>query len=447
MNILNNINFKYDSSNSGKSVVSKKSHSIDNNRFAGENLNHSNSMIYSQFAICPKNINFTSNVSNGSFLRGLTGVHDPYSGVVILNNKEINKIYQDLSKRITGKEKVQYLSNYTESMLPVERNVYEIIRNDINENNRLSMQEVLKSKQQNALNNLIVEQQNIFSKIADLSKTLSPENRLKVSKILNYAETQVKLPHEDKNHFKNSRFECEMMRVAQDKTFNQLEEHLQKLPIEQKDKAFERLNEVKQIFQTTPYYTNIKGKTPLKMVHELQKDYAPETLKLDNEMQPIIELAQSLPTTKNNENAFIVQMADNDDKTIAKRLISESLGTIEHVVPDSKGGANEAYNFLFVTKSRNEERGNRSINKFKKMHPDIPNYCQQYLDDVIRNCENGKIRGFEWYPFLIKDTLKNEIGTNVAIKSYRMSPQKAFRCFPERLKPLYPQYEKYFNNK
>lgn len=444
MQICNNTNIQQHSNYAKKSVINN-SLNYDNS-FVCKETSHTNPMIYSQLACSINKINFTSNVSNGSFLRNLTGVHDPYSGVVILNNKELNQIYQDLSKKETGYEKMQYLKNYTESMLPVEHKVFHIIKDEIKNNNQLSMQEILKEKQPNALDNLIQEQEKIFDKMGKMTDTLSNENKFKVAKSLDKAKYQLNLPHEDKHHFKNSRFECEIMRIAQNKTFEQIEKRMHKLPKEEKDSAFERLDNVKQIFESTPYYTNIKGKTPLKMLHELQRDYAPDTLNEVNEMQPILELSQTLPTTKNSVNAFIVEMADKDDKAISKRLISESVGTIEHVIPDSKGGANEAYNFLFVTKSRNEERGNRSINKFKRMHPEIPNHCQQYLDDVIRNCENSRLRGFEWYPYLIKDTLKNEIGANVAIKSYRMSPLKAFRMFPERLKDEYPQFSQYFNN-
>lgn len=445
MQICNNINVQQHSNYVRKYAINNSSNY--GNSFICKETSHTNPMIYSQLACSINNINFTSNVSNGSFLRNLTGVHDPYSGVVILNNKEINQIYQDLAKKETSYDKIRYLKNYTESMLPVEHKVFDIIKDELKINNQLSMQEILKKRQPKALENLIQEQENIFDKIDRITYNLSDENKFKVAKSLDKAKHQIKLPHEDKHHFKNSKFECEIMRIAQNKTLKKIEERMNKLPQNEKDAAFERLNNVKQIFENTPYYTNIKGKTPLKMLHELQKDYIPNTLNEENEMQKILELSQTLPTTKNSVNAFIVEMADKDDKTISKRLVSEALGTIEHVIPDSKGGANEAYNFLFVTKSRNEERGNRSINKFKHKYPDIPSHCQQYLDDVIRNCENGKLRGFEWYPYLIKDTLKNEIGANVAIKSYRMSPYKAFKAFPERLKDKYPQFNQYYTNK
>ena len=165
-----------------------------------------------------------------------------------------------------------------------------------------------------------------------------------------------------------------------------------------------------------------------------------------NKMIPIIEIASKLPTSKSSINAYIVEMCGKDDKAIAKRFISESLGTIEHIVPDSKGGANEAYNFIFVTKSRNEERSNTPMKYFMQKYPDIPKYCTQYMNDIMKAGQNFQLRGHEWYPYVIKETMREEMGVNVNISSYRVSPQKAFRSFPQRLKEKYPKFEKYFTN-
>lgn len=443
MRIFNNINSPYNAYPVNNQTMSS-SQVRYNNTLSCDKFEHTNPITHAQQSYPIGAISFGSNVSNGAFLRNLSGVHDPYSGVVILNNKDLNQFYQGLSKKGTGAKKIQYLEDYTENMFPVEKDVFYMLKDELKQDDRRSIQDVLQAKQPKALKNLIKEQKQVFNKIDDLAQNLSESDKLKVENVLGKARKQILISHKDKNHFRKGKFENKLMRIAQDKVFTRLENKMNELPKEEKDVALEKLYNVERIFETTPYYTNIKGKTPLKMVHELQAEYLPESLKEENEMQPILNLVQDLPTTKNNINAFIVEMADKDDSVIAKRLVSESLGTIEHVVAESKGGENEADNFLFVTKARNEERGNKSLNKFKKMHPDIPKNCQQYLDDVIRNCEEGRMRGYEWYPFVIRDTIKSEVGVNVGIKSYRMSPHKAFRAFPDRLKEKYPQYSKYF---
>lgn len=391
-------------------------------------------------------ISFQSNVSNGQFLRKLSGIHDPYSGVVILNNKEMNQAYQDLSKLTTGRERITYLNQYEDSMLPVEKAVFNICKSEINYNKHLSLQQILTKKQPKALKNLIKEQRTVFNEIVEQIPTLSEENQHKVNSAISNAKELILLPHEDKNHFKKTRFMDELVRISQDKILRRIDENISQLPEEEQTNAKERLYETERILLNNPHNINVKGKTPLERVKELQVEFAPETLNEPNEIEPLIEIASKLPTSKDSINAYIVETYSKDDKTIAKRFISESLGTIEHIVPDSKGGANEAYNFLFVTKSRNEERGNMPMEHFLRKYPNIPNHCQTYINDMVKAGYSSKLRGHEWYPYVIKETMRDEIGANVALRDYRMSPQKAFKSFPNYLKERYPKFKKYFTN-
>ena len=392
------------------------------------------------------NISFQSSVSEGQFLRGLSGIHDPYSNVIILNNKEMNQIYQDLSKTRSSRDKIRYLSQYTQSMLPVEKTVFCMLETGLKQNRHASLTEILTDNKDSALTELIQKQKSIFKKMNKLSSNLSDENKMKVNSIISKAESQILLPHEDKNHFKKTRIMNDLVRISQYKTLDIIEERINELPESEKEPALERLYDTQRIFENNPYNVNVKGKTPLERVLELQAEFAPDTLDEPNELEPIIDLANTLPTSKDSVAAFIVEMSDKDDKTIAKRLISESLGTIEHIVPESKGGVNEAYNFIFVTKSRNEERSNTPMKYFMRKYPNIPQYCKQYMEDIMKAGQSSKLRGHEWYPYVIKETMHEEMGVDVNISSYRISPQKAFKSFPVRLKEKYPQFNKYFTN-
>lgn len=85
-------------------------------------------------------------------------------------------------------------------------------------------------------------------------------------------------------------------------------------------------------------------------------------------------------------------MYTRTEEQIAERLISESLATIEHIVLKSLGGENEAYNFMLVSKGRNNERGNMPLEFFMKKYPDIPKYTQTYVDDIIKNAKNKNLK-------------------------------------------------------
>lgn len=438
MRIIPNINFHYQPTAVHYNTMNNPC-SVDNKGLSQDKFQLSTPPLVS-------NISFQSNVSEGQFLRGLSGIHDPYSGVVILNNKEINLAYQDLEKLFFGREKIGYLKQYEDCMLPVEKSVFDICKAEIKYDKHLSLQQIFKKKQPKALNELIKEQCTIFNEILEQVPNLSVENQKKVCHTLVKAEQSILLPHEDKKYFKKTRFMDELVRISQDKIIKTIDYNISQLPEKEKAEAQERLYEAERILFNNPYNVNVEGKSPIERIKELQSEFAPETLNEPNEMIPIIEIASKLPTSKSSINAYIVEMSGKDDKAIAKRFISESLGTIEHIVPDSKGGANEAYNFLFVTKSRNEERSNTPMKYFIQKYPDIPKYCTQYMNDIMKAGQNSQLRGHEWYPYVIKETMREEMGVNVNISSYRVSPQKAFKSFPQRLKEKYPKFEKYFTN-
>ncbi len=393
-----------------------------------------------------QNVSFQSSVTEGQFLRGLSGIRDPYSDVIILNNKEMNQIYQDLSKTRTSRDKIKYLSQYTESMLPVEETVFYMLETGLQKERHASLNEILTEEKPQAIQNIIKTQAKILDKMEELSANLSDSNRNKVYGLIDKSRPQILLPKEDSNHFKKHRLINDLVRISQYETLKQIENSIRKLPGAQRKPAMKRFREAHSLFLDQPYNTNVKGKTPLERILELQEEFIPETLGEPNELEPIIDLANTLPTSKDSVDAFIVEMADKDDKTIAKRLVSESLGTIEHIVPESKGGVNEAYNFIFVTKSRNEERSNTPMKYFMRKYPDIPKYCKHYIEDIMKAGQTSKLRGREWYPYVIKETMHEEMGVDVNISSYRVSPKKAFKTFPERLKEKYPQFRKYFTN-
>lgn len=391
-------------------------------------------------------ITFTSNVSNGAFLRNLSGIHDPYSGVVMLNNKEMHEINQNLMKMTNANDSIKYLNQYKESMLPVEKQMFKIFQEELQFNRHLTLQNIIHKHNHNAMTNLIKTQRNIFSEIYNYANDLPEKEQNEVYNLLSKSSMQILLPHEDKNHFKKSRFINELVEISQIENIKKIHDKIIQLPKEQRTEALNRLYDAERYMNNYQYNVNIEGKTPLSRLQELQKEFIPETLNEINPLEPIIDIALTLPTSKNDINSYIVEMSDKDNYAIAKRLISESLGTIEHIIPNSKGGENEAYNFILVTKSRNEERGNMAIQSFIKRYPDIPQHCQKYINDIMKSAQDGKMRGFEWYPYIISNSFTNKMNINVDIKSYRVSPQKAFKIFPSRLKEKYPQYNKYFTN-
>lgn len=390
-------------------------------------------------------ISFKGSVSNGHFLRNLSGVHDPYSEIIMLNNKEMDKAKADLKKIKTTSGKLRYLSDFTDNMFPVELEIFNLLKDESKKFKNQSLQDILTANKDKALKNLIKEQKRVFKKIMNNTEELSPIEQVRVYDLINKSERQIYLPHEDKAHFKKSRFISDLVRISQIDIISAIDKKIRELPEEKQKTELKNFGEAVTIFEENAYDVNIDGKTPLGMIQEFQKKYIPETVDQPNAIYPLFDIARELPTSKDNTNAFIVQMYTRTEDQIAERLISESLATIEHIVPESLGGENEAYNFMLVSKGRNNERGNMPLDFFIKKYPNIPEYTQTYIDDIIKKCQKQKLKGHDWYPYLLKETLYEQANIKVNLDASKMSPQKAFKTIPEHLKDKYPKFKKYYS--
>lgn len=382
--------------------------------------------------------------SNGRFLKDLEGIRDPYSGVTILTNKQMNKISKDLSKKKNISQKNRYLAQYTDSMLPVERQVYQLFTVEGKRNKSTNYSEILNNYKGYALNNLIKEQNKVFKQIDEAAKHVkSPEIKAEIYKETNEAKWRVQLPDDDRHRFKRKSFINRLVLIHEDDVMEKINNNIQSLPTTSREKALKEYNDTARIVRNNPYDTNINGQTPLDRVKALQEKYAPETLDEKSEIEPILDIAIKLPTSKNSINAFIVKYHDRSEKEIGERLLNQSVGNIEHIHANSLGGENEAANFMFTTTALNSERGNMPIQSFMKLHPNIPKHCQEYTDDIINAGNKGRLKDHEWYPYLFKDTLEEESGIVVDISKYKIPPEKAFKTLPPRLRLTYPKYIKY----
>lgn len=248
------------------------------------------------------------NTSKGDFLRYLENIRDPYSGCVMIPDYKMPKILGQINQAKTSPDKLATLSQYEDSMLPLEKEVYGMLCEGLDENPETTFREILSSRFEDSLENL--------------------KNK----------DTQ--------------------------------------------------------------------------------------------------------STVRNDMDSFIVKYHNCSDKSIAKRLISQSLSTVEHIKPDSLGGKNFAGNFILASKGRNSERGNMPIEEFIAKYPDIPQHTQDYMDDIIDSAHQGKLRTNEWYPYVIKDSLKDDMNIDVDVSRYKISSEDAFVNAPQKIKNNYSHYSK-----
>ena len=127
-------------------------------------------------------------------------------------------------------------------------------------------------------------------------------------------------------------------------------------------------------------------------------------------LNKIYEKALDMPTSGNDSNAFIVKYSKRSASEIAERIISPSQATAEHVHPRSKNGHDGAANFLSECQKCNNDRKNMSYVDWLKIHPEMKDNAQIYIDEVIKRINSGKIKNFDFYPWAIKKAVYDESG-------------------------------------
>ena len=441
-------------------------------------------------------VNFGS-TSNGKFLRELSGIHDPYSGVIILTPRELTKALQELNQKRTLKSKLKYLEDYKNNMLPVEYGMFHLFKDEVKQHNYNSFAEILQNQRPYAIKNLTHTQNKILNEIESVTPQLQDEDGKQINNIIKDAKMRISIDNciaessqaikdsgdiklntfskiisevlpnlskgitkkinkaiqdtreqfasilEPSERFKRKTFINKIADVQINSILKQVMEKIETLPENLKQDALKEYKKVSEQVIGQNYEANINGKTPIEVVKQLQEKFIPESKGKKDALDVIVKIAKKLPTSKDNMSAYIVKYSDRSDKEIGERLLAPARASIEHIIADSLGGENEAANFMLTTTSMNSERGNMPISEFRKRYPEIPKYSQAYLNDIINAGNKGKLKGHEWYPYLFKDTWKQESGIDLKLSGYKMPPEIAFKTLPPRLRDKYPKYLKY----
>ena len=135
-------------------------------------------------------------------------------------------------------------------------------------------------------------------------------------------------------------------------------------------------------------------------------------------VRKIFHIWYSLPCPSKDLDAFIVKYAPESHLTIAKRLVSSSVATVEHVQPSARGGADDLSNYILVCEQFNNSRSSMPLWEYIMLNPEynINANLEKYLLNV-KNLTQSKKSPFaqkQDYFEKIQETIKNE--TNSAIK-------------------------------
>ena len=284
--------------------------------------------------------------SAGNPLKNLKNITDPYFGGKMITINDFMKTEKILDTKHTITQTIKPLKKFRQNMQVVEKAVYDMFSEFAKDFPRKDFSDVIKLWYQKALVRLKLEEFSVLDAIDKASMNLEPETTLAVRKETTHCR-QVILDDNPLNTFKRKTVIDSIDRIE---------------PISGEEKSLEDLK----------------------------------------------KLVNYLPSSNTSINAFIVKYSNRRHDEIAKRLIRASVQSIEHILPDSLGGANSLDNFMLASSSANSLRGNMPIPQFIEMYPEIPKNCQLYIDDIISAIHEGNLKGHQKYPYDVKKTLLRE---------------------------------------
>jgi len=324
-----------------------------------------------------KEVNFSGTGVDGNKMRkNLTGITCPCCGIVMLSNKEIQKVL-NIANETPSSILIPVLKKYEESMHPVEKEIFKLLENLSKNYPAYTLRELLETQRTKNKILLHKEENLIINKIKDISSTLSSKSQKILNKTLNEAEKLLKNDSYD------------------------------------------------NVFKRKVFLGKIKSS-----VYEFPEKATANT---------IVSIARKLPRAGTSKSAFIVKYTQKKPSTGQERtsqdivfaILSPSLATIEHVkvrspLIDNGGGANAMHNYLLECKRDNNLRDSMPLLSFIQNNPEFYGpHLQKYIDTIIEKINKGTLKGFDDYPTEIAKTLKTQSKGKINIDLSKLNKENS----------------------
>lgn len=242
--------------------------------------------------------------------------------------------------------------------------------------------------------------QMVLKKLKPYSKDMRPVEKT-VYNLLKRAAN--KDPHADLNTLINKRYYYHLGRLEV-KQLNIINKAIaQDLNLNEKTKA-----ELDKTMETVRFILFVESKKqPQKrsrIIKEFRKlrDKCDEKQKIDK----MLEILKTLPTSKDDVDAFMTKYTQRGNREIGQRLMSSALPTLDHITPAKNSGHDSFSNMLVLCEKCNSERGHIPYEEWFEIHPEMPKNIQKNMNKIIMEINEGRLIGFETYPKDVKETLK-----------------------------------------
>lgn len=277
-------------------------------------------------------------------------------GKQMITNDDIDEIGFDI-QGAKGKEIAEILDKYKGLYHPLEAEIVKDIKYIASRNENLKIDEIVQCMNKVYINELREEQQKVLEDLKEIaSKTNARDRKI----IENFTKTSKSLIY-----------------------------------LESEEKFFKR-------------------KTFIRKLQEIA-----DGMKDQKVAEELMALAKTLPASSDSRGAFFAKYSRRSEREIAQRLITPSLVTVEHIKPQSLGGADDTDNYMLECQSCNSRRGNMPYSEWFKQMPDMPKNLQKYIKTIHKIIEKDKLKGYGDHVDQVIATIKAETQGEVQLRRPR----------------------------
>ena len=260
----------------------------------------------------------------------ISGLHDPYSKIVMVSDDDYAKYLRKISKRPNAETMINLLeSGYKENLFEPEATALSMISDYYKD---------LKKRNINDARN---------KDLHDICKALYVPSKL------NLAKNQLKVVDELNSYIS----------LTKGSTNDILTNIIAPVEDSIRDDSFRISPLIKEVYEAKGLDKTVK--------------------------KTVLKIMENFPNSRNSADVFIINNAHKSHEDIASAFLDPSRVSIEHIKPQSNSGHSDVCNYLIASKRMNNLKSNIPLSRFIDIHPDIPNNMQKYFDDIISKVNKG----------------------------------------------------------
>ena len=342
-----------------------------------------------------------------------------YSGIEMIDPKKVQKLLRLNAFNNNISEVLKKTEPFEKSLLGIEKDVYNILKEQAKKNPDITVQDTLKNLAPYYNSLLRKMQAPIFHKLIVLAKGLPEEERYRFRQLMQ--ETRDKLANRPiLMPFSTSEFKYKLSKIKDDiensnnikakKVLRKLTQEANKLPEKNSKKRSKKQQEIVNFMQIVLNTSILKEHEALQNLLDNakrrlngekietpfnRKSFIYDLAKLLEEIPDIelkddmLKIASHLPTSRECISAYVMKFAPESSEKIIYRLLWPSMASVEHIFPRSCGGIDDLSNYGGACTRENSDRKSISFLEQLKRKPKTKIFCQRYVDRLIELVHQG----------------------------------------------------------